>query len=273
MSGSKVKSIAFALYKHYYQHQVLRFKNKHQGEDCYIFGDGVSLKWFYLPHFADKVAIVNGLLPFHNDFKVLNAKYCILAEPYWFYNQNLSKYISNSVIQPAISSEYKSLIDRSPGTQFFVNFSNLFAVNSRNVAYLFKRFPNNNVFDKSLGDLNYFKGSLRTSISLAIYMGFKNIFLVGCDYTHSPSLNLHWYERGKGKLGTAPHSYEQSFLISALSFANISTITLPGVSSAHIKAIDYFKFTGYSPSYRENTDLLETRYLQILDTCHNYTIY
>ena len=33
---------------------------------------------------------------------------------------------------------------------------------------------------------------------LAIYMGFTHIYLVGCDYTHVPARNLHWYEKGQG---------------------------------------------------------------------------
>ena len=31
--------------------KVSRFKNKHQGETCYLFGDGVSIKYFDLSLF------------------------------------------------------------------------------------------------------------------------------------------------------------------------------------------------------------------------------
>ena len=42
------------------------------------------------------------------------------------------------------------------------------------------------------------KGVLRRAISLAVYLGFKTIYLVGCDYLMIPSRYGHWYEKVSG---------------------------------------------------------------------------
>ena len=34
------------------------YKDIHKGESCYVMGDGVSVKWFDLSAFSDKIAIV-----------------------------------------------------------------------------------------------------------------------------------------------------------------------------------------------------------------------
>ena len=49
--------------------KVSRFKNKHQGETCYLFGDGVSIKYFDLSLFSDKISF---LLEKYNIIKTLD---------------------------------------------------------------------------------------------------------------------------------------------------------------------------------------------------------
>lgn len=59
--------------------------NKHEGESCYIFGDGISIKYFDLNKFNDKISIVGNYIPFHNDFEKLNAPYCVMSAPFFFH--------------------------------------------------------------------------------------------------------------------------------------------------------------------------------------------
>lgn len=61
-----------------------KFHNLHKGESCYIIGDGISLKYFDLKTFNDKIAFACNYIPFHNDFKKINAKYCVNAAPFFF---------------------------------------------------------------------------------------------------------------------------------------------------------------------------------------------
>ena len=58
------------------------FHNAHRGESCYIFGDGVSVKWFELKSFNDRICFTLGVLPFHKRSADLNIKYSLLAVSY-----------------------------------------------------------------------------------------------------------------------------------------------------------------------------------------------
>ena len=69
--------------------EILEFKNfkledRHLGEQCYIFGDGVSIQNYDLHNFNNKIGIACNHFPFHKDFKKTNVKYAILSEPFYF---------------------------------------------------------------------------------------------------------------------------------------------------------------------------------------------
>ena len=62
--------------------RIERYKNIHRGESCYLFGDGISIKYFDLNKFTNKISIPCGFLLFHNDFDVLHTPYAQLIETY-----------------------------------------------------------------------------------------------------------------------------------------------------------------------------------------------
>jgi len=253
--------------------KIHKFKDIHKDESCYIFGDGTSLKFFDLNHFSDKVAIVNGLLPFHNEFDVLNAKYMLIAEPFWFYPELWTKYIKrNTISMPYISKAYREFINNNPDKQFFLNFSNFPVIRSKNINYFFQdildyRLPENYISRR----INAFTDSLRSSIIMATYMGFKKIYLVGCDYTHYPSRNNHWYEKGKGVF-SFHENYQKEFFKIAKDFVDITTITLDG-NSEFINSVTYKEYTGHDFIYRENTEMINDEYLKIMATWPGYSIF
>ncbi len=253
--------------------KIHKFKDVHKGWDCYIFGDGISIKWFDLKNFANKISIVaGGLLPFHDSFRALNIKYLVLPEPYWFYPGVWTKYVTNSVSMPTISKAYREVILNNPDKQFILNLSNLPVIRGRNITYVFK-----DILDQRLPDnfitrrIDAFNGSLRTAIVMAIYFGFDRIYLVGCDYTHVPSRRLHWYEKGQGVFTTL-ENYQKDFFKIAKEFIDITTITLDGTSD-FINAVTYKEHTGNDPNYRENIELVDEKYLRVLSSWPGYTIY
>jgi len=252
--------------------KIHKYKDAHKGEDCYFFGNGVSLKWFDFKEFSNKITIGASHLPLHRSFNDLNARYLLLTEPFWFYPELITKYVTNSVSQPSLSKEYRNVIKNNPDTQFFLNLSNFLVIKSKNISFMFRdiidpRLPANFITNK----ISSFDGSLRVAILLAIYMGFDHIYLVGCDYTHVPSRNLHWYEKGRGIF--IPHeNYEKDFFKVAKEFIDITTITLDGTSD-FIDSVTYKEHTGVQPIFRENTELLDEKSMKILDTWHDYSIY
>ncbi len=102
-------------------------------------------------------------------------------------------------------------------------------------------------------------------------MGFHRVYLVGCDYTHLPSRNLHWFEKGEGNF-ISLESYQKDFFEIAKQFIDITTITLDGTSN-FINSVTYKKHTGRDPIYRENTELVDEKYLKLLDTWPDYSIF
>tara|TARA_B110000967_G_scaffold209564_1_gene266338 strand:- start:1923 stop:2729 length:807 start_codon:yes stop_codon:yes gene_type:complete len=248
--------------------RIKRFRNIHKGESCYLFGDGISIKYFDLNKFTDKISIPCGFLLFHNDFNVLNTPYAQLIETYYFYpfirlNRNTSSLTKISLNK--IQNQYRKEINKRSDIEFFINLSNFPVFFNKNITYIFKDIPDDSVEDSFISNkFNCYEGSLRAQILLAIYMGFDDIFLVGHDYTHYPVKSHHWYEKGHGVI-TPIEDYNKDFLNYAKNFINITTITI----DSEISDLDYVRYEdafGVSPIYRENTEILAPKYLDILAT-------
>jgi hypothetical protein len=252
--------------------KIHRFKDAHRGESCYLMGDGVSIKWFDLKAFSDKTSIPSAFIPFHKDFDKLSVKYLSIAEPWWFYPWERDPAVTGKISVNPRQLAYRDILRKNNNKEFFINLSNYPVLHNKNITYLYK-----DIYDKRLPSnfitrqINAFHGSLRSSILLAIYMGFDHVYLVGYDYTHLPSRNLHWYEKGKGIIH--PHeNYNQDFFAIAKEFIDITTITLDGTSD-FINAVTYKEHTGRDPLYRENNELADERYLKALATWSGYSIY
>ena len=251
--------------------KIHRYKDAHKGESCYLIGDGISVKWFDLAEFSNKTAIPCAFIPFHNDFEKLSVQYLSVAEPWWFYPFERDPAITGTYKKNARQFAYREVLSKHTDKEFFVNLSNYPVLRNNNITYIYRdfydgRLPVNFITQR----IDSFHGSLRSSISLAIYMGFDPVYLIGYDYTHVPSRNLHWYEKGQGV--AQPHeNYNKDFFAIAKEFVDITTITLDGTSD-FINAVTYKNYTGREPLYRENTDLVNEKYLNALATWSGYKI-
>lgn len=251
--------------------RIYSLKNLHIGELCYIFGDGVSLKWFDLASFSDKPSFALNKILFHKQAKYLNVKYNLFLEPYYFYPYHWDKdettvnITGKKFFKNNIQKKLREIIKKQQSIIFFTSLSNYPVLRDSNVYYLYKIINDPNcAFLKEcyLNDQNIFNGSFRCAIALAIYMGFKEITLVGCDYTHKVSRSHHWYEKGQGTINKISE-YEKFFLNIANKYAKLITITLDGKSS-FLPAQTYFEFTGKEPKFKENYDLMDKSMLDTL---------
>ncbi len=252
--------------------KIHTLKDLYKGQDCYLIGDGVSIKWFDMSVFSDKKAIVCNYFPFHNDFKKLDAPYMSIVEPWCFYANQKSPPPESTVGPNYRQLAYRKLIDQYPDRTFFVNLSNWPVLRKKNIIYTYLdffdvRLPSNFINSR----INGFDGSMRTLITMAAYMGFKHAYLIGFDYTHQPSHNLHWYEKGEGYINHKP-SYNKSFFEIAQEFIDITTITVNGGSEI-VDSVTYEEFTGLKPLYKENTELTTMDYLKTLSTWPGYNIF
>ena len=246
---------------------------RHAGEECYIFGDGVSLKWMDIRRFADKPSILGNMMIYHKEAKALNVPYCTITEPYWFWP--FFPYCRGGkllVDRHFVHEEYRKSINQNPSTLFFINYSNYPVARFPNALYVsrFYRppFENNNPF-RERDDAH--RGTFTFQISMAIYLGFRKAYLVGHDYTHTPSRTLHFYEKGEGFLDGSKE-FNRDFIDYAKQYVELVTVTLNSGSDTmpHIK---YKELTGKEPSFRENVDIVDRVKLQNLATWKGYSIF
>lgn len=252
--------------------RLSQFQNKHSGECCYIFGDGASLKWFDLRAFSDYPVFTLSFLLFHNQAKNLNIKYGVLTDTYYFYPYYKLHLPPYTYWRNKIQLAYRSKIKSHNKADYFLSIAAYPVLRGSNVFYPFKYLANDELSRKlKLANLEQFHGSLRTAISLAIYMGFKKIYLVGCDYTHEMSKIGHWYEVGEGE-NQKVSEYNKDFFTVAREFSEIVTVTLSGDGSV-LPGETYEEHTGKLPIYKENVDLTSDEYLRLLSTWPGYKIF
>lgn len=253
-------------------------QNIHRDEICYIFGDGVSIKHFNIKNFSNFKSIVCGKLYLHNDFEYLNCQYIVNCDPFFitpFFLNLKNKYGADPnsknkkfLTYDPISLNLKNFIDENKNINFLVDITNYPFVNGNNVFYIsrfFRDYKLNKIFSK-LNSYEMFGQTLPTAITLAIFLGFKKIYLVGCDYTHFPSRNSHWFENQLPKIWYKKYlNYMKAFFREATKHVKITTITLDGVSK-NLEYITYKEFTNTDPIYYENSKLLTENNIRTLSS-------
>ena len=254
--------------------KVILLKNYHYQQSCYAFGDGVSIKYFDLSLFSDKISFSIGNIFFHKSFDSLNVKYASIFEPYYFYPYRREKTPLKKINKNYIQKKYREFIRTNSKIRYFTSLSNYPVLWNSNIFYLFQKIPEDDF--KFMNECfhnneDIFKGSFRCVISLAIYMGFKEIILVGCDYTHEKAMSHHWFEKGKGLFKPLPE-YQKKFLNIASKYINIKTITLEGKGTI-LPSITYNQYTGKKPIFCENTDLCDLSNLNTLSTWPGFKIF
>jgi len=249
--------------------KVKNFKDIHKGESCYIVGDGISLKYFDFKLLPPKKTIACNYSIFHKEIKLLDLNYCITYAPF-FFKSILGRYSKEQRDILNLTSKMTKLkIDEFNKTKFFAHITNYPFLLNKDCYYLLDHLPLD--YYDNIQNINSFKNVMESSIVLAIYMGFRDINLLGFDYIHDPSRSHHWYEKGKG-VETGIKTVQKSFLESAKELANISSITVDSKAQV-INHISYEDLTGAKPMYRENIELASKNFLNTLSTFDDYNIY
>jgi|SRR6185437_3032694 len=249
-----------------------RYAGRHAGEECYVFGDGPSVKWFDFAHFADKPAICCNMLPFHNDFEKLDVRYCTLTTPRYFAPRFL-RHRDYLIDGQAISAEYRNFVAAHRQVEFLFHVTNFPFIRGPNVNFALQHLPSAaGPLAARLNRQNVFSGAFFAALSLAYFLGFARVYLVGFDaWTIQPSRNLHWYELGEGELFEATN-FAPDFLQVLKEAMEICTISIDG-DSRNVTNIHYADFTGRPPRFRENHELVSERFLKVLATYPKYRIF
>ena len=115
---------------------------------------------------------------------------------------------------------------------------------------------------------------MRGMIGVALYMGFTDITLVGCDYTFFPKMLGHFYERGPEKR-TEGSAFIVTTLNSIKDKVTIRTITPNEEFRGDLlPSITYKARMGVDPVYKDNNKILSEADLKELDSMNmEYQIY
>ena len=168
---------------------------------------------------------------------------------------NITKNIEKNVI----GALYKDKIRLSENVSYFTSLSNYFGLKSNNIFYLhhFGK-PFNGYADCNLDHhFTSMSNALSGMLGLAIYMGFVDITLIGCDYSFYPQSNGHFFDYGKFPDQFAQQPINEEFIRAAQKHADLRVVIPNENYEGHILPhITYQELTSDIPEYKENFEIV-----------------
>lgn len=254
-----------------------QFKDIHKGESCYIFGNGSSIKYYDLKKFNDRISIGCGALFTHKDINEIDLKYYYISHPLFFYNFWKNPY-SKKYEKNKVGYFYRRKIKKHNDIKYFTSLSNFFGIKGKNINYVYHFGQANKLIIGNQMDriFSMMTGSLPGMIGMALYMGFEEITLIGCDYTSGPKKNSHFYEFGEETDFNKKHDiYYGEILSSASQVSNLNTMVVDNTYKGEvIPSVSYSEIKNTNPIYKENNQIISSNDLFILDSLKmTYKIY
>jgi len=245
-----------------------RFKGLHEGETCYIFGNGASLKNMELSAFSDHPSIGLNFLCLHNDYKSLDLRYYVIVEPFFFYPFIKNPY-NNKYQLNILGDLFKKALFTNTDVVLFASISNILGTIRRSTFYLHHfgiKIPSKKYMN-ICREFSMMNGALHAGIGLAINLGFKKAFLVGCDYLFTPSRLGHFYSYGPSKVRDERDGETSPFddlLKEVDGLIELDVITDTGMC-CDLPYQSYLQFKNNNTSYLENTEIVQSDYLAMLN--------
>lgn len=184
--------------------------NKHKDQRCFILATGPSIKHQNLSLLKNDICIAVSQFFLHHDVKIISPIYHVLApshHPFKFdelkkifngfnlyYDEEVTYFYGHSPYQYSVSNFLLNYPQYHQKKEYFIDYSNSQPLNEDN--YL-----NSNVWDISKNPFQI-RTVVYIAIQLAIFMGFKKIYLLGCDHDYlndtSRVTNHHFYKEEDG---------------------------------------------------------------------------
>lgn len=162
-----------------------KFKDIHKGKTCYILGNGPSINQLDLRLLQNKYIFTVNAMICTPLFEKLNPTY-------------------HCVLDRKVFQKYKDALIRgieTESTSFFFHRKILEEIGLKdNVYYTYNTLmpTHNNIKIDLTKNASTFINVVPYCIMIAIYMGFDNIVLLGCDFSFfAERKNAHFYEDGK----------------------------------------------------------------------------
>jgi hypothetical protein len=172
-------------------------KGKYKGQSCYVFGCGPTLGEVELKYFKDRKSIFVNEVFVKKDFSELDVACGLCLEPYLFWPPTFWRQ-NNTVVVRRRQERYKEFLE-TVSFPYFLHLSNFpFAV-SQSRFFIIDGF-----FNGEMGlsrNQARFSGAFSGALSLACFLGFTKVTLVGFDaFTVNPKRNARFYPGWLGDL-------------------------------------------------------------------------
>jgi len=175
-----------------------RLKDIHQGQRFVIFGNGLSILEADIENIKGCVTFGCNEIYQHPDFASFGLDYYTVGEPY--YGPILGrKYLEDVVklyseINNAFASPKTTHLYHATLRAFFNERSLLQGVSQYYYVARSSNLESKNQPEDLTKPIYFSHGAIELMIVAAIYMGAKEIYIVGCGYTYSPVQELHFYD-------------------------------------------------------------------------------
>lgn len=239
-----------------------KYRNRHAGETCYVFGNGYSLRFFDFKDFSDHVSIGCNSLFAHSDFGELNCRYYQIPAPFFYPYRRYYGQLKRNYLWDL----YREKIDQYPEVEYFTSLSNIFSVRGPNVRYEHHfgcRHPD--VANCKLdGMFSFAQGALHAMLGTAIYMGFSKAILVGCDYTLTSQFG-HFFENFPGEPFATERDFQKDLFQMVQQHMELQTLVPPGLASSSLNGLKYEALTKNGRiTCREAHDIIDARSRELL---------
>jgi hypothetical protein len=188
-----------------------KFRNSNQSDRCFIVGNGPSLQKMNLKLLnAEIVFTVNNIMHDKEIYNALNSDYHVIIDPeYFILNEeipeekatiNLLKQVNYSYKKPVVITNYE-------GRLAFIRYK---LDSYLDLHYLFSHRNIGNGFSSIIRMNKNFPSSqnvIQCALFSAIDMGYKEIYLLGCDMTSVFSA-FEYSDEGDRKIAMDKHAYQ-----------------------------------------------------------------
>ena len=167
-----------------------RFFNSHEGERCFILGNGPSLKDVALDKLADEFVFSVNNFSMVDNYKEAKTNVHLWADLSFFEMREDQEYNHEELME-----NYKKIAEEKPICFLYdqaYDFIKKYELEKKLDINYFRVFTPLNSGKRAQFDLSKAISSYSTvvqyAVSIAIYMGFKEIYLLGCDSTNIVSI-------------------------------------------------------------------------------------
>jgi hypothetical protein len=246
-----------------------KFKNKHEGETCFIVGNGGSLKYFDLSVLKNSVTIGCTYSLIDNRLKGFGLNYCVFPSAYLMYpfwkkkNPKTGQRIQLNALAPI----FKKIIKENDKTQFFLSLTNKFTFlkQPKNVNYIYHYGNKNNDSYDMTGSFSTATGALDFMLGISKYLGFSNVVILGCDYLGQPCMENHFYSSDKPYIGNNKVDYTNR-IRKLVDFLELDVLTIfpEGVSSSAFESKSFAEYFKVDEKYHNQSQIIDDGYMELI---------